>query len=509
MTRTVLALGLTLLLAGSLLTGCLQSGEVNPAGNAPPAVPPIDADWVLRALMPGEDHKHDDVTQHQNLTTPNFQVIGYDPLVSGYYGATPTGMGCGGVGTTAEGRRIAVVHTISTDVAFVVADVTDPVAPKMLGEYLLPNVVVWDATVTPDGMHALVGADLAVFKGGWTPKAPVPATLLGDRVKVQPLWRDACTGETRAAGPEQYLPVGGSIVMVGLQDPTSPTFEDVVAQPIIGPHSVTAHLIDGVMYATASVTNLVHEASYYTIFTVEGTPAGSRLVPHTVLPAPGIETTNVGLNGHVDLFLQKHPLTGKVLAYLANWDAGMTIVDITTPGRPVILSTWRDGDEGSLHTTYPLPTLWADGKHYTIAGQEVGPQEDKPTGWVYIIDTTDPAAPQEVGRWTLPMKPQDWPGGLMFSPHYVEVVNQTMFVTNYHGGLWAVSLANLSAPDAVGLFVPDRVSPKPLQETQMVVVEDVIAGPDGILTLWDGAGGIYLVRFDETNPAPAPARFEG
>ena len=500
-----------LVLLSVAVAGCVApSAEELDPGSLPGA-----AEWWLRAIPNGEDHEHADPAQHVGLSTPNFRVLGYDDLQTETYGKTLHGMGCGGAGTTADGRRIAVVHSISTDVSFVVADVTDPAAPQMLGEYYMPNAVIWDATVTPDGMHVLVGAYpywiFALFSrdpAAFVPTLPKPEA----DVPLQLFYRDACTGETRdlSPSPEQYLPFGPGIVMVGLQDPTQPKLEDWVPQPWVGPHSVSAAEVDGVTYATSSVTNLVHQISYYSFFEVASTPAGSQLEPLSVIRAPGGNLPFTG-NGHIDVEIAKHPITGQVLAYLANWDAGVSIYDLTDPRMPEHVGTWTDGDAGSLHTTLPLPDVWADGRHYTIAGQEVGEPEDLPTGWVYILDTTDPADIQEVGRWTLPYKfPWGKEGegtGLRFSPHYVEVVNETLFVSNYHGGVWAVDLADLKDPEAVGVFVPDREPAEPLaEEGREVSVEDVIAYEDGVLTAWDGSGGIYQLRFNDAMRWPrAPA----
>ena len=499
---------LTLLGVGLLaFAGCVTpASDVDPQSVAASDVP---AGWWENAVpstLTDPEHDHSDRSQHAGLTTPNFEVLGWDPLVTQTYGTTLTGMGCGGAVERADGMKLAIVHSISTDVSFVVADVTDPQAPQMLGEFYLPNAVVWDADISADGMHVLIGAYPPIF-GDPTPVLPVPAVPL-----APPSWatdaagmiqfRNACTGEVKAIGPPNYLP-GPAIVMAGIQDPTDPVFESYVPQPVIGPHSVGSQMIDGTVYVTSSVTNLVHSGSYYSIFTIEA----DQLVPYTVIQTPGI-VGPFDLNGHTDVFLQTHPVTGQMLAYLSNWD-GMYIYDVSTPAA-VEVARWYD--VGSVHTTYPLPFL-VDDKQYLLVGQEVGEPVDLPTGWVYILDVTDPATPTEIGRWTMPVKVpwadfDDEDTGLTFSPHYVAVLNRTMLVSNYHGGLWAVDITDMTAPAAIGLFVPENMSPANFggAESYGPTIEDVIVDPvTGVLTTWDNAGGVYQLRFDATMPkVPAP-----
>ncbi len=509
------ALALTLTI--SLLTaGCLSIGGEDGRDDPldPAAASGVPGEWWNGSVPWGEDHDHADYAQHENLTTANFEVLGYDPLVTEFFGSTTTGMGCGGVAENSDGQRLAVVNSLGSEMAFIVADVTDPTQPKMLGEYAMPNVAVWDATISADGEHALVGAYPLYFAGRDPQAPPVAGTSVDaegivtvegeDHVEVQPTWTDFCTGETREAGPVQYLPLAPSLVMVSLEDPTEPTLEDVSPQPVIGPHSVSSALIDGTVYAMSSVTNLVHEASYYTFYEIIDTPGGSRLAPLTVIQAPGVQSP--ALNGHIDVEMRKHPITGQVLAYLSNWNDGVAIYDMTEPRVPQQIGHWRHDSPlgGSIHETLTFEDV-RDGTHYTLAGQEVGEREELPSGIIYILDTTDPTSPEEVARWTIPVQPRDWPG-LMFSTHYLEVVDDTMFVTNYHGGLWAVDITDISTPRAVGHFVPDRASPAPHPDAGGPNVEDVLAAPDGSLTVWDGNGGIYQLAFDADMPsAPAPA----
>lgn len=528
------------LLAGCLilLAGCVGTEDAANQGEDVVEPASVAERWWVDAVPSSKetpDHEHGIHSHHANISTQNFEVLGWDPLVTDSENQTASGMMCGGVQDREDGQRIAVVHSISTEVAFVIADVTDPDDPVHLGEVHLPNAVTWDADISADGMHVLVSAyPVGVFGG--EPSAPPPPGPSGQEQAPQwqssdlpwastgpsqspvedmesdaeQMWKpqitfhDACTGEVRDIGPEAYVPYGPGLVLFGIDDPSEPTFEDWRSQPVIGPHSVGSHAIDDAIIATSSVTNLVHEASYYSFFEIQQTPTGSVLAPYSMIRVPGIDSPD--LNGHVDVWVHEHPETGQVLAYLANWN-GMYVYDISTPQTPVELASWQDGDEGSLHTTYPLPEM-VDGRQYLIAGQEVGQQGDRPTGWVYLLDVTDPESPEEVGRWTLPVKPEWDAGGLQFSTHYVDVLDDTMFVAVNHAGLWAVNITDMQDPRATGVFVPEKPSPSPWNGGDHAPhVGDVVVDQDtGVLTAWDLAGGIYQLAFDDTIDAPpAPA----
>lgn len=519
--RVPLVVMLTITLAAGA-AGCVTpANDDGEAPDGPGTISPGDIGWAARAVPSDDGHDHGDVAQHANLSTPNFQVLGWDPLVSDAFGGTPGGFFCGGAGTTAAGRKIAVVHSFlaQTDVAFVVMDVTDPAAPAKVGEYILERTHVYDATISLDGRFAVLGAN--------PDRSGIPA---GGVQVLQPKFRDACTGVVRAAGPEQALPLAPGVILVDLADPTAPVFADFAPTPALGPHSVHAGKVgDGDVFL-ASITNLEHQASYFQFYAVEELPlVGPKLaLLSTYQGPPGPADPAVPLiNGHVDGYIAEHPGTGQTLAYLANWDAGMIVLDISEPRAPMEIARWGgaaqgfmgapaslgDEDLGGIHGTYPMPVLWGD-RHYTFAGQELGGRpENRPTGWIFVIDTTDPAAPIEVGRWTLPVD-VEWSEFLQFSTHYFTVVDRTLFVSLYHGGVWAVDVSDeaLASPRSIGVWLPDRVSPSPpaqgagLGSADMVL--DVVALEDGTLLSWGSLSGAYLLRFDATRPMEAPPAWD-
>lgn len=331
--RAIAAVALLLVLAGCLGDG----GDGGDGQDGPLVAGAVDADWALRALPnKGTDdgHDHNDPAQHHDLSTPNFQVLGWDPLVTDYHHEPSGGYSCGTVVDTAD-RQIAVYSSFTTDVAMLVVDVGDAAKPTLVGELVLPLTHVYDASVTDDGRFALLATD-PLDKG---PDLPPTASAGAATYTVRPTWRDACGRETQ--GPESNLPYASGLVLVDLRDPTAPAVIGYEPQPVLGAHSVSAATIDGTTYVVASTTNLVHGASYYVFYTLQENPVLPQLAPYGVFTAqyPGVEGFQGGagaeLNGHVDATIAKHPVTGQVLAYLANWNGGMGIVELAGEGRIV------------------------------------------------------------------------------------------------------------------------------------------------------------------------------
>ena len=507
----------------SALAGCVTPPPSNPI--APGAAAPGDASWAKKAMPFGEGHDHRDWSQHVGLSTPNFQELAYDPLATDYYqNKSAVGYFCGGDATTKDGRKLTVISSYDSDVAFVLVDVTDPLKPMKVGEYVLEGTTHYDVDITKDGKYVVVGSDPQ-----FPPKVPGLSLDLGLTRAVQPKWRDACTGEERNAGPESQIPLAPATLLVDVTNPKDPKLADVAPAPVFGPHSVSTSTIGSVTYVASSITNLQHYGSYFQFFQIMETPAGAKLAlqsaidsgqyGETVLDPSGGVFGAAFSNGHVDAEIALHPVTKKPVVYVSDWDGGLVILDFSNPAAPLRLSQWADKgpDGGAVHSTRSIEGTW-DGRHYVLVGQEfVRRPVDRPSGWLYVIDDTDPAKPVEVGRWTLPYDTEaHWKGkgdGLeTYSTHYFRVVNRTMFIAMYHVGVWAVDLStpeNLAEPKSIGVFMPDQHPPAPRREPKggydlTPFVLDVFPNEDYTMTIFDGYSGVYSVKFDPAHPMPAP-----
>lgn len=500
-------------MALAAVSGCLQGPQL-------PAQPPparFDPLWSELALPPGDGHDHADPMQHLNLSTPNFRVLGHDPLFSDYYGQAPGSTFCGDAKDVTDGRRIAAAESRSK-VGFTLVDVTDPTDPKWIGELVMENTRVYDLAVVPDGRHVVLVTQ--AIEG-----APLPVLA----------WQGAC-GSVRVAlpqlqaalGPADPIPRPSSIILVDIADPAEPRVVD--QHPLYGyGHSAYATILDGRTWILATTTGpgtavaAYETTSAFEFYELQETPLGARLrllsiyKPEQDLrnPGPPIE---VGPRGH-DAWIARHPGTGATLAYLAAWER-MEVLDLADPASPRLIGSWtdrvpgREGATGEIHSVLPLDDL-RSGRHYTLIGPEWrGHPAGQPTGTVWVLDTTDPTRPAAVAGWTLPHD-VEWAGDFMFSNHYYGVVGDTLFVSMYHGGVWAVDLSPVTAPngtrpaftnlDSVGVFMPVDPTVEVAVKTRWApTVEEVLAFPDGVLLTFDGYTGLWAFTFDPTDLAPAP-----
>lgn len=481
-------------------------------------------DWYELALPRGTGHDHADLTQHTGLSTANFHVVGHAALTTyDADGRLVGSWGCAELGERADGRVLAIMNAFGRQ-AFVLADITNPGQPFKVGEFVLDGVSGYDAALTRDGKFGLLAFNAIVRMPDLGGAAPVPTIGL--------TFESACTGETQRI-PLPDVAGHNGLILLDLQDPANPTFGDYWPAPGVNLHSVATADVDGLQYVVASIVNLAPAASYWQFFLAVDTPIGGKLVetahfqqPPATVRAEERQVVVPTFNGHGEATVQKHPVTGRVYAYLAAWDGGMITLDVTVPVAPVLVAMWAppvsaqpvaltngllstDCYPYAVHDAYPLPEL-RDGKHYLIAQQEC-PRPDRanaPAGQLFILDNTDPLFPTMVGRWNLPANTAPWTAEYVASPHYVAVEGDTLFASMYHAGVWAIDLtSDLTAPASIGVFLPDKtvtpiganaLAPSTLQVNPL---------PGGDLAVFEERTGVYVVRFDATNPGPAALPF--
>ena len=324
------------------------------------------------------------------------------------------------------------------------------------------------------------------------------------------------------AAPLAALPRG--IHVVDVSDKADPRWVSYTNVPVDGPHSITYANISGEDYVFASVYSWQYVGTSVGLPTL-APPGVQRLVIYrldktssppalvevsTYIDADAAEpnpaTPEGGKMPH-DVSIAVHPVTGRTYAYIAYWDLGVVIVDVTDPANPTKVGAASDfGAAGSreIHMARQMEAP-IDGRVIVVAEPEIGQQAT--TGYMSMIDVTDPTAPVFVSNWKIPGDADSAGGGR--GPHYFDVRDGRVALASYSAGFWVFDIhdrANLEAPRTVGYaFVPAG--------------EGLLGGSafdawwaDGTHVLGSESGnGLVVFRFEGPTPAidaiaqPTPA----
>ena len=132
------------------------------------------------------------------------------------------------------------------------------------------------------------------------------------------------------------------------------------------------------------------------------------------------------------------------IAYTSNWGDGVAVIDVGggdrggSPANPVLITRFRDIG-GATHAAFPYrsPT----GRFYIFMGdergapmfdgQEMGRTPEFMSGYIHIVDFTDPEDPEEVARYEVPEA----------GSHNMWIEDDRLYAAFYQGGLRVVDIS--------------------------------------------------------------------
>ena len=298
--------------------------------------------------------------------------------------------------------------------------------------------------------------------------------------------------------------------IVDISDKSNPRWAGYSPTTPDGPHSIT--------YANVSGRHVLFQSVYsfaYAYGDVEA-PGQQRLVISELdasLPVATLRTlaeyVEPGATGGPGLFphdvsVSVHPVTGRTLAYVAYWDVGVVILDVTDPERPArvgVVTDFGPAPYRAMHMARQFPHL-IDGRVVLVAEPEIGGEPD--SGHVTFHDVTDPAF---VSSWLLPGNLTS-DGGLL-GPHYFDVADGRVALASYHAGVWVIDVhdkENLERPRTVAYALVSATGtalPGPLAGLGAGASAFDAWWHEGHVIAGDVHGGLAIYRY--TGPAPAPA----
>jgi hypothetical protein len=319
--------------------------------------------------------------------------------------------------------------------------------------------------------------------------------------------------------PGSNLPHG--IDIIDLADKAHPKW--VGFQPVLpdGPHSITYanittadgkahHILFASAYAYAYVSRGINVPTtqreiVYELDTSTPVPTLKELYTYTDPNAGQTSPVNRAEEFPHDVSVAVHPLTHRTYAYISYWDLGIVILDVSEPAHPVRIGQAIDfgaAPTREIHMARQSEGL-IDGKVILVAEPEIGGQPT--TGYMSIIDVSDPTHPQFLSNWRIPGNATSGGGGR--GPHYFDLREGRVVMASYSAGFWVFDLH-----DRANLFHPRTVAYSLVPVSQGTAAPGPLGALSGAIAFdawWADATHVIgsesnngLVVFEYQGPAP-------
>lgn len=194
-----------------------------------------------------------------------------------------------------------------------------------------------------------------------------------------------------------------------------------------------------------------------------------------------------------DVWVERDTLLDRVVLYVANSYAGWRAFDVTVPGSAVPLLAWNGDSALYMHT---IRAEVRDGQRIVYVSPEYFYGTSTRVATFYAFDATDPNAISLLGTWQNPGGKSA--GNLLFSTHNFQLVDGTVYLANYHAGVWALDASAPATIASSGYYLPHDhtvTGPPGSWPTSQVAPSswDVVLR-DGLMYVGDITGGLYVLH---------------
>ncbi|NIC00906.1 hypothetical protein [Halobacterium sp. R2-5] len=278
-----------------------------------------------------------------------------------------------------------------------------------------------------------------------------------------------------------------------VSDPTDPKYLSTFQVLPAGVHN--AHLVDDTLYVAKEAP---FDESALIIVDVSD-PTDPTEMSRWVLEDVHSELDSVTNFVH-DVYVQDD------YAYLAYWDAGTRVLDVSDPAKPVEVSSFGEtedadkGDEGNpwdrvysspgnAHYVQPSP----DGDHVYVGAETYAGE----SGGIRVFDVTDFDDPQQVAE----IEAEDRNDGIFAdTSHNFDVTSNRLYTSWYNAGTRVYDITDPANPEQTYEYDPDGSSFWTAVRARGFVVVSDIGG--GIVFLHEDRGKPGAPGFDGADSVP-------
>lgn len=365
----------------------------------------------------------------------------------------------------------AVVGGMEGGLAFAILDVSDRSNPRAVG--WAPSAADgWTARFSADGNMVFYGCQMLGATGSPT------ANVIG-----------TCTDPDAVHPPN--VPVGGlpvsnsnpgGVSAWDVTDKTNPVFVDFL--PVGGSHNIYARDIDGVDYIFTAATAIIKWDN-----------ATRKLEQVAEVP------------GRHDQTVVRHPVTGDWLLFVGTNE--LTIYNVNNPAEPQLVYEPVAGEEvpwTGWHDQAVVPGL-VDGRAILLLAGETGIYPgggEAPPDIVSVVDITNPVQPTLLSQWSPPFSVPLPYASYLYSVHEMAATpTGQVVIAWYHAGVWVIDVSTRErqeGPAILAAYQPHEdigIVPSTFAQTPLPYVPFVWSAAwmaDGHLAVPDMHTGVYILE---------------
>lgn len=208
-----------------------------------------------------------------------------------------------------------------------------------------------------------------------------------------------------------------------------------------------------------------------------------------------------------------HAIVAKDIAYGSWRDGGLTLIDVSDPGNPRLLShmNLHPPFGGGTHTAVPLtdrvPESHGGPKDYVIVADEaIADNCADQVKYNWVVDVREKTKPVPISTLPTPAEKDYCSEGGHFGPHNLHEnrpgafqSSEIIFGTYQNAGVRVFDIRNPYEPKLSGFFIPDPsietwVDTRP-DRPRVVHSADVYVDKEGLMYVTDFNAGLHILEF--------------